>query len=187
MVRSALALLVLALALTPVIAQSSLKKAVAPSNSERLAALDASKVTFDDALFKSLDRVVNGFPYRIELTTLGAKPVYDITMLVGDPVHHMTLSAVDGSVIAQTDGSFNKHGTVLRIRLGEPNVGLVQAMQLAEATLEGFRAYSSEAIVRGNEVHFEVRLVSKAETKHVTISLPGDILTAGPPPLMPVK
>lgn len=168
-------------------AQSAARVVYNPLPTERVAALDASKVTFDDALSKSLDHVVNGLPYRIELTTRESKPVYDIIMLVGDPSHHMTLSAADGTLIEQYDTSFNKHGTVLRIRLAEPNIGLVQAMQLAEATFPTYRAYSSEAVVKGQDVTFEVRMTDKVNTKHVTFSLAGDMLSQGPPPLRTEK
>lgn len=154
----------------------------APTIPERLAALDASKVTFDDALSKCLDQVVNGLPYRVELSTREDKPVYVVTMLVGDPDHFITLSAADGSIVEQRDGNFNRHGTVLRIRLGEPNIGLVQAMQLAEAQFEGFRAYFSEATVKGNVIQFTVRLASNNEIKHVVLSPEGEFISAGAPP-----
>jgi hypothetical protein len=154
----------------------------APSIPERLAALEASKVTFDDALSKCLDQVVNGLPYRIELSTHERKPVYLVTMLVGDPDHFITLSATDGSIVEQRDGNFNRYGTVLRIRLAEPNIGLVQAMQLAEAEFVGFRAYFSEATVKGSTIQFTVRLASKDEIKHVVLTPEGDFISAGPPP-----
>ncbi|MBL8745731.1 MAG: PepSY domain-containing protein [Phycisphaerae bacterium] len=183
MIRPVLALLLLVTALGPAAAQSSFNRPVVPTNAERIAALDASKITFDDALTNALDHVINGLPYRIELTTKDSKPVYNIVMLVGDPSHHMTLDATDAGVIERHDGAFNRNGTVLRIRLAEPNVGLVQAMQLAEAEYDGFRAYSSEAIVKGDQVQFEVRMVDPVSTKYVTLSLAGDILSAGAPPM----
>lgn len=153
---------------------------------QRNAALDAVKVPFDDALIHAQDNVVNGLAYRIEVTTRDDKPVHLLHMLVGDPTHVMTLDAATGAVVEQHDESFNKYGTVIRIRLAEPNVGLGQAIQLAEAESPGFRAYSCEAVVKGNQIFFEVRLVSKEETRIVTLSQIGKVTNAGPPPA-PIK
>jgi hypothetical protein len=177
MVRTAIAAIFLSTAVA-----AARPSAHAPTIPERLAALDAAKVTFDDALSKCLDQVVNGLPYRIELSTLDGKPVYLVTMLVGDPDHFITLSAADGTIVEQRDGNFNRYGTVLRIRLAEPNIGLVQAMQLAEAEFSGFRAYFSEATVKGSVIQFTVRLASNVEIKHVTLTPEGDFISAGPPP-----
>lgn len=179
MIRLLIAALTLVVVLVPASAQS--KRAHGPTNAERIAALDASKVTFDDALAKSLDQVVNGLPHRIELSTLDGKPVYYVTLLVGDPDHFLTIDAVSGTIIEQKDGAFNRHGTVIRIRLGEPNIGLVQAMQLAEAQFDGFRAYFSEATVKGSAIQFTVRMASKDETKIVMLTPEGEFLSAGPP------
>jgi len=175
--------LVMIALLAPVLAVAqSGQRTSGPQIPERNAALDAMKVTFDDALTHAQDAVVNGLAYRIELATHEGQPVHIVHMLVGDPTHVITLDAKDGSIVGQHDEPYNKHGTVIRIRLAEPNVGLGQAVQLAEADSPAFRAYSSEVIVRGNQIQFEVRLVSKDLVRYVTLTPSGQILNAGPPP-----
>lgn len=154
-----------------------------PTNADRLAALKKARLSFDDALEAVKDHTVDALVFRIELSIRDDKPVYLLRMLIGNPTNHMILNADDGSLIAQgDDGKFNNYGTIYRIRMEEQNIGLVNAIQLAEEAFPEFRAYSSEAVVMGNVIFFEVGMVSPTETKQVTFSSLGRLVKSGPPP-----
>lgn len=174
---------VVVLMLPSVFAQSSKPPAV--SSDQRLAALAAAKLNFDDALLKASESVIGGLNFRIELTVSEGKPVYAVQLLVGDPTHHIMLDAADGALLDQHDGaSFNRDGAPLRYLHDRPNIGLVAAMQVAEAEYPDMKAYSCEVMVKGQELQYEVRMVADGDrAKHLMISAQGQLLKAGPPPL----
>jgi uncharacterized membrane protein YkoI len=171
--------------------QSVLAQAIRPpelSSDQRLAALAAATLNFDDALIKASEAVIGGLSIRIELSEQASKPAYFVQTIIASATHYITLDAAEGAVLDQRDGQYNRDAAPLQYLMERPCIGLVPAMQIAEAEYPDMKAYSCEAMVKGQDLIYEVRLAASGDrAKHVVLSASGEVLKAGPPPLPIVK
>lgn len=158
-------------------------QAADPTPPERLHAIQSAKVAFTDALERAQGQAPDAIPIRVELTLLDARPVYEVAFLLGDPIHVMVVDAATGEMVARFDRGRWRDHTIIRERNKEPHVGLLQALDIASAEFKDFKPFKAEAAVKGNEMFFEVFLVSdEGVVLRVRLTMRGEVIEAGPPP-----